>query len=132
MTWHADPVPSPKRAGLDDYYAQLPPVAVDHVTTLRRLCRAGLPDADEALHWNNPAFVQDGTRLVMIQSYKAHCSLRFPTRQFATQRDAVAAAGYEAGEGFVKLPYDRPLPEPLLQALIQARLDEFLATGAGW
>ena len=125
-------MPSPKRADLDDYYAQLPDAAVPHLTKLRELCKKGLPKADEVLHWNNPAFVQDGTRLVMLQSYKQHCSLRFPTRLFASQREAVEAAGYEAGEGFIKLPYDRDLPVPLLERLIQARLDEFEATGAGW
>ncbi len=125
-------MPSPKRANLDEYYAALPEVAVTHLTTLRELCRKGLPKAEEALHWNNPAFVQDGTRLLMLQSYKQHCSLRFPTRQFASQREAVEAAGFEAGEGFIKLPYDRPLPTALLKRLIKARLDEFLATGAGW
>lgn len=125
-------MPSPKRADVDDYYAKLPAVAVPHLTRLRELCREGLPKATEALHWNNPAFVQDGTRLVMLQSYKQHCSLRFPTRQFAAQRKAVEAAGYEAGEGFIKLPYDRELPVALLRQLLKARLDEFEATGAGW
>jgi uncharacterized protein YdhG (YjbR/CyaY superfamily) len=125
-------MPSPKRADLDDYYAQLPDSAVPHMTKLRDLCRKGLPKAVEALHWNNPAFVQDGTRLVMLQSYKQHCSLRFPTRQFADQREAVEAAGYEAGEGFIKLTYDRELPVDLLKRLIKARLTEFETTGAGW
>jgi uncharacterized protein YdhG (YjbR/CyaY superfamily) len=125
-------MPSPKRSDLDDYYAKLSSVAAPHVIALRELCRKGLPKAEEALHWNNPAFVQDGTRLLMLQSYKQHCSLRFPTRQFATQREAVEAAGFEAGEGFIKLPYDRELPTALLEQLIQARLDEFTATGAGW
>jgi uncharacterized protein YdhG (YjbR/CyaY superfamily) len=125
-------MPSPKRADLDDYYAQLPEVAVPHVTKLRELCRKLLPNAQEALHWNNPVFVQDGTRLVMLQSYKQHCSLRFPPRQFAEQRASVEEAGYEAGEGFIKLPYDRELPVALLEQLVKARLTEFEATGAGW
>lgn len=125
-------MPSPKRADIDDFYAQLPEHAAPHLGKLRELCRKGLPKADEALHWNSPAFVQDGTRLVMLQSFKEHCSLRFPTRQFAAQREAVEAAGYEAGEGFIKLPYDRKLPIGLLKQLIKARRDEFEATGAGW
>ena len=125
-------MPSPKRADIDDYYAQLPAAAVPHLTKLRELCRAGLPKADEVLRWNNPSFVQDGTPLLMLQSYKQHCSLRFPTRQFASQREAVEAAGFEAGEGFIKLPYDRDLPVTLLKRLIKARLDEYKATGAGW
>lgn len=125
-------MPPPKRSGPDDFYAQLPANAAAHLTGLRELCRRGLPDAEEVLHWNSPAFVQDGTRLLMLQSFARHCSLRFPTRQFATQRAAVEAAGYEAGEGFIKLPYDRELPEALLAGLIAARLAEFEATGAGW
>ena len=125
-------MPSPKRADLDDYYAQLPAYAAPHLTALRELCRKGLPKADEALQWNNPAFLQNGVRLLMLQSFKQHCSLRFPTRQFASQREAVEAAGYEAGEGFVKLPYDRELPVALLKQLIKARLKEYESTGAGW
>lgn len=125
-------MPSPKRVDLDDYYAKLPAVAAPHLTTLRDLCRKGLPKAEEVLAWNNPAFAQDGTRLLMLQSFKAHCSLRFPTRFFASQAAAVAAAGYEGGEGFIKLPYDRELPIPLLEELIAARLAEYEATGAGW
>lgn len=125
-------MPSPKRADLDDFFAQLPQPAVAHLTMLRELCRQGLPKAEEALRWNNPTYMQAGTQLLMLQSFKRHCSLRFPTRQFASQRDAVEAAGYEAGEGFIKLPFDRELPVALLQQLIQARLDEFETTGAGW
>lgn len=125
-------MPSPKRANIDDYYAQLPDVAVPHLTKLRELCQKGLPKADEVLRWNNPSFVQDGTPLLMLQSFKAHCSLRFPTRFFASQIEAVEAAGYEAGEGFIKLPYDSKLPLPLLKQLIKARLAEYQATGAGW
>jgi uncharacterized protein YdhG (YjbR/CyaY superfamily) len=124
--------PPPRRADVDDYYTKLPEAAAPHLTKLRELCRKGLPKAEEVLHWNSPAFVQDGTRLLMLQSFKQHCSLRFPTRQFADQRDAVEAAGYEAGEGFIKLPYDVKLPITLLKSLIKARLDEFEATGKGW
>ncbi len=125
-------MPNPKRANPDDYYARLPEVARPHLLALRDLCRRGLPEAEETLHWNTPVFVQGGVRLVMLQSFAAHCSLRFPTRQFATQRAAVVAAGYESGEGFVKLPYDRELPAALLAQLVAARLAEFEATGAGW
>jgi uncharacterized protein YdhG (YjbR/CyaY superfamily) len=125
-------MPAPKRSSLDDFYAQLPEVAAPHLRKLRELCRAGLPKAEEVLRWNQPSFVQDGTPLLMLQSYKHHCSLRFPTRQFATQRAAVEAAGFEAGEGFIKLPYDRKLPITLLKQLIKARRAEYEATGAGW
>ncbi|HEY0249443.1 MAG TPA: DUF1801 domain-containing protein [Gryllotalpicola sp.] len=122
----------PKRTSVADFYAQLADHARPHLLTLRRLCQEGLPDAEEVLHWNQPAFVQDGTRLVLLQSFTAHCSLRFPTHQFAAQRDRVEAAGYEAGAGFIKLPYDREIPIELCAALIAARREEFEATGSAW
>ncbi len=45
---------------------------------------------------------------------------------------AVQAAGFEAGEGCIKLPYERELPTELLKALMRARVEEYAATGAGW
>jgi uncharacterized protein YdhG (YjbR/CyaY superfamily) len=68
----------------------------------------------------------------MLQNFKHHCSLRFPPPFFAAQRAAVEDAGYETGEGFVKLPYSRPLPAELLKQLMEARVEEYDATGAGW
>ena len=47
-------------------------------------------------------------------------------------RELSRAAGFEAGEGFIKLPYDRPLPVDLIKRLLQYRLTEFAATGAKW
>jgi uncharacterized protein YdhG (YjbR/CyaY superfamily) len=61
----------------------------------------------------------------MLQNFKNHCSLRFPPPFFATQKAAVEAAGYEAGEGFIKLPYVRPLPIELLRTLMRARVHEY-------
>ena len=68
----------------------------------------------------------------MLQNFKNHCSLRFPPRFFVSHKNKVRAAGFEAGEGFIKLPYDREIPVELCQELMQARIAEYAATGAGW
>ena len=69
------------------------------------------------------------TNLWMLQNFKNHCSLRFSPPFFATRKVAVEAAGYEAGEGFIKLPYNRELPVELLKVLMQARVEEYETTG---
>jgi uncharacterized protein YdhG (YjbR/CyaY superfamily) len=126
-------MPMPKRTSVDDFFAKLTDVQRAHLETLRELSVAADPEAREELKWNLPVYVRgDTTNLWMLQNFKNHCSLRFPPPFFATQKDAVEAAGYEAGEGFIKLPYDRELPIELLKALMQARVDEYAATGAGW
>ncbi|MCI1746649.1 MAG: DUF1801 domain-containing protein [Acidipropionibacterium sp.] len=120
------------RSNVADYYERLPEIAQPHLAALRGLCRGELPDAEEVLHWNTPAFVQDGTRLLMLQSFKKHASLRFPTRYFASVEHEVVSAGFEAGAGFIKLPYDVELPIELLRRLIAGRRVEFESTGAAW
>lgn len=122
----------PKRASVDDYFAQLSDVQRPHLEALRELSLHADPEAREELKWNLPMYVRgEKTNLWMLQNFKKHCSLRFSPPFFATQKTAVEAAGYEAGEGFIKLPYDRELPTELLTALMQARVEEYETTGAG-
>ena len=123
---------SPRRADADDFFAQLPEAARPHLEVLRDLSRTADPRIEETIHWNQPAYLLDGVRQWVLQSFKQHCSLRFPPRMFAAHAAEVEAAGYEAGEGFIKLPYDRELPEDLCRRLIRARIEEFDATGAKW
>jgi uncharacterized protein YdhG (YjbR/CyaY superfamily) len=126
-------MPMPKRSSVDDFFAQLNDEQRPHLAALRELSLDADPEAREELKWNLPAYVRgETTSLWILQNFKNHCSLRFPPPFFVTQKAAVEAAGYEAGEGFVKLPYERELPIELLKSLMQARVDEYEATGAGW
>jgi uncharacterized protein YdhG (YjbR/CyaY superfamily) len=124
-------MPMPKRTSVDDFFAQLNDVQRPHLQTLRMLSRDADPEAREELKWNLPTYVRgERTNLWMLQNFKNHCSLRFSPPFFATQKVAVEAAGYEAGEGFIKLPYHRALPIDLLKALMRARVKDYEATSA--
>jgi uncharacterized protein YdhG (YjbR/CyaY superfamily) len=125
-------MPMPKRASVADYFAQLEDHQRPHLQQLRELSLATDPAAEEKLAWNLPVYARDKTRLWMLQNFKAHCSLRFPPRFFGAHKATVEAAGYDAGEGFIKLPYDREIPVELCRTLMQARIAEYEATGAGW
>jgi uncharacterized protein YdhG (YjbR/CyaY superfamily) len=123
-------MPMPKRASVDDFFAQLNDVARPHLEALRELSLDASPEAREELKWNLPVYVRgENTNLWTLQNFKNHCSLRFSPAFFATQKAAVEAAGYEAGEGFIKLPYRRELPTELLKVLMQARIKEYETTG---
>jgi len=120
----------PKRTSVDDYFAKLNEMQRPHLEALRELSRKVEPEAREELKWNLPMYVRgDKANLWMLQNFKSHCSLRFSPSFFAAQRDAVEAAGYQAGEGFIKLPYDRPLPIELLTQLMRARVKDYETTG---
>ena len=123
----------PKRVDVEDYFARLEEYQRPHLKQLRQLSRATDPQAREQLAWNLPVYVRDQKgRLWMLQNFKHHCSLRFPPRFFTAHIEAVQAAGYEAGAGFIKLPYEHELPVELCRQLMAARIAEYEATGAGW
>ncbi len=120
----------PKRTSVDDYFAQLDDRQRPHLEALRALSLEADPEAREELKWNLPVYVRGPkTNLWMLQNFKNHCSLRFSPPFFATQKPVVEAAGYECGEGFIKLPYDKALPTDLLKALMLARLRDYEANG---
>ena len=122
-------MPMPKRTSVDDYFAQLNDHQRPHLEALRKLSLGADPKAREVLKWNLPVYVRgENTNLWMLQNFKNHCSLRFAPEFFATQRPEVEAAGYEAGEGFIKLPYGRPLPTKLLKSLMKARIVDYEAS----
>jgi uncharacterized protein YdhG (YjbR/CyaY superfamily) len=124
-------MPMPKRASVDDFFGQLNDVQRPHLEALRALSLDADPEAREELKWNLPVYVRgEKTNMWMLQNFKNHCSLRFSPPFFATQKATVEAAGYDAGEGFIKLPYNRELPIKLLKALMQARVKDYETTGA--
>ena len=125
-------MPMPKRTSTDDYFAQLADVQRPHLQALRKMSLDADAKAREELKWNLPVYVRgEKTNLWMLQNFKAHCSLRFTPEFFATQRNAVKAAGFETGEGFIKLPYTQPLPTKLLKSLMHARVRDYEASGGG-
>ncbi|MGB3828412.1 MAG: DUF1801 domain-containing protein [Ornithinimicrobium sp.] len=106
--------------------------SLPHLVALRELSLAAAPDAREELKYNVPAYGRgEKATLWMLQNFKNHCSLRFSPPFFATHKAAVEAAGYDAGAGFIKLPYDRDLPTQLLKSLMQARVEDDDASGSG-
>ncbi|MGP0110101.1 MAG: iron chaperone [Acidimicrobiales bacterium] len=119
-------MPMPKRASVDDYFARLDDVQRPHLEALRALSAEVDPEAREVLKWNLPVYVRgENSNQWMLQNFKHHCSLRFSPEFFANKKAVVEAAGYEFGEGFVKLPYTRELPTDLLKTLMLARVTEF-------
>ena len=124
-------MPMPKRSSVDDFFAQLNDVQRPHLEALRALSLDADPKAREELKWNLPVYVRGANaNLWMLQNFKNHCSLRFSPPFFTTQKPAVEAAGYEAGAGFVKLPYERDLPIELLKSLMRARVEDYETNGA--
>ena len=115
-------MPSPKRESPQDFFDRLEDHQRPHLLRLREISLEH--DVTEALHWNTPAYLAGTQRQWMLQAFGKHCSLRFTPEFFEPWQEEVAALGQDHGAGFLKLPYDKPIPEDLCRRLIRAKLDE--------
>jgi len=126
-------MPAPKVASVEEFFARLDDVQRPHLEALRELSLAGAEGSDvvEALKFNFPAYV-DGTMVWTLQTFKHHCSIRFPVSFFAGRRDEAIAAGYEAIEGALKIRWDQEVPEAIIRGLIAERIADFEAGNTAW
>ena len=118
-------------ATIDEYIAGLDEPAASRIRELRALAREAVPEAEEAVKWGSPAFVHPrGTILFVCSAHRRHANITFTpsTREAFTEE----LAAFETGKGSVKLPYDLPVPTPLLRRMIAHRLREYEDDGVNW
>jgi len=116
---------------VDEYLAALPEDRRGPMEALRRAIRAAAPDAVETIAYNMPAFRTRGGRfLVSYDAYKAHYSL-FPFTDEMVVSFGDELAPYLAGQGTIRFPASRPIPEDLVTRLVALRVAEREAGDAG-
>jgi len=107
----------------DAYLAAQPEPQRSTLQTTAATLRALLPTAEECISYGMPAWKVDGVALAGIAGFVKHCSY-FPHSGATLERvPAATLAGYDHDAGTLRFPIDRPLPRPLLRALIVARVD---------
>lgn len=105
---YLDTAPEPQRSTLADLRA-----------TLRRI----LPEAEEAISYNVPAFVIAGKAVAGYAFFKNHCSY-FPHSGSVLPQLADELAGYQWSKGALRFPVDEPLPPALVRRLVSMRLEQ--------
>lgn len=107
---------------VDEYLAQVSPVARTALLKLRAIIREVLPDAQEVISYGIPTFKFNKT-MVAYAAFKNHCSF-FPGHTVAEFKDALK--GYKTSKGTIQFTPDKPLPASLVKAIVKARLAESL------
>jgi len=110
-------------AEVDEYLAGLDETKRATLEALRATILAVVPDAEQGLSYGVPAFKVQGKAVAGFAAHKAHLSY-LPHSGSVVAELGDALAGHETSKGSVKLPVDEPLPRPLVEQLIAARLRE--------
>ena len=98
------------------YIQAAPPEGQPHLRRLYALLKSVAPEAEEAIKWGNPFFVEP--RFVFaFSAHKAHVS--FAPMQAAMKTFAKELAGHQITTNMLKVPYTSPLPEDLIRRMAE-------------
>ena len=111
-----------KPKSIDDYLQRLSPDKRAALQKLRRAINAAIPNAEEIISYQMPAFRQDGKVLVWFGAGANHCAFYPGASPIAAHKGKLAK--YTTSKGTIRFPADHPLPASLVRTLVKARIAE--------
>ena len=117
-----------KYDSVEEYLADQQEDVRETLESVRRSVLAVVPDATEKIGYGMPGFYVDGHPLVYYSAFKEHCSL-FPASGGVIEKLADDLQGYGLAKGTIRFPIGEPLPPPLVQKIVKAKLEELRGSG---
>ena len=108
---------------IDDYIAGFPKDVQALLKKIRTTIRKAAPDAEEAIKYQIPTFVQNGN-LVHFAAYKNHVGFYPASKAIARFKKELSA--YEGSKGTVRFPLDKPIPLGLIGKIVKSRVQDNL------
>ena len=106
-------------ATIDDYIRAAPPEGQPHLRRLYALLKSVAPDAEEAIKWGTPFFVEPRF-LFAFSAHKAH--LNFTPTAAGLEPFSKELEAHKTTKGMLQLRYDEPLPEALIRKMAEHRV----------
>ena len=107
---------------VDDYLASLPPATQQVLAQVRAAVREALPDAEEVISYQIPAYRIGKARVIYFAGWARHWSL-YPLLGVQDQLGD-ALAGYELSKGTIRFPLDQPVPVDLVKRIAKLRAQQ--------
>ena len=108
-----------KASTIAEYIRAAPKAGQPHLRKLYSILKAAAPDADEAIKWGQPFFVNP--RFVYaFSAYRSH--LNFAPTPDALKAFAKELAEHKTTKNYLQVPYDHPLPEDLIRKIAEYRV----------
>ena len=108
---------------IDEYIATFPKEIQTILEELRAFIRATVPEAEEKISYQMPAFTLKGN-LVYFAAFKNHIGFYpIPSGIEAFEQELSV---YNRGKGSIQFPFDQPLPLELISKIVKFRVAENL------
>jgi uncharacterized protein YdhG (YjbR/CyaY superfamily) len=111
---------------VDDYLAMQPDAARSALGRVRSAIRKALPDADEVISYQIPAYKIAGRVVIYFAGWKEHYSI-YPATGRLTELFKDELAGYQLSKGTIRFPLSKPVPVRLIGRIAKFRAKEMAA-----
>lgn len=105
---------------IDDYLATQPENVRAVLRTVRGAIRAAVPDAEEAISYQMPAFRLQGRVMMFFAGWKEHYSI-YPATDGLAEAFKNDLSRYEISKGTIRFPLAEPVPVKLIERLAKYR-----------
>ena len=112
-------MPVKKPSTIAEYIRSAPAAGQPHLRRLHKLLKSVAPDAEEAIKWGTPFFVEPRF-LFAFSAHKSHVSFAPP--QAVLDRFRKDFEPHQITKGLVKFAYDSPLPDDLIRRMAEDSL----------
>jgi uncharacterized protein YdhG (YjbR/CyaY superfamily) len=111
---------------IDEYFETLSEDKRAVLEALRRIIRSVVPEAEECLSYQIPAFRFRGKLLVGFGASAKHCAL-YPMSPTAIEAHREGLRDYGTSKGAIRFQPDKPLPSSLVRKIVETRISEITA-----
>jgi uncharacterized protein YdhG (YjbR/CyaY superfamily) len=108
---------------VDEYIATFPDDVQSVLQTVRRTIQDAVPEAEEAISYQIPAFKFHGW-LLYFSAYKNHYSLSCPPPSTVFEAFEKELSKYEVSKSTIKFPFGEPVPAKLISDMAMFRAKE--------
>jgi uncharacterized protein YdhG (YjbR/CyaY superfamily) len=113
-------------ASVREYIASKPKESRGSLEAVRQAILKGLPNAQEGLAYQIPAYTLNGAGVLYFAGWKSHYSL-YPASDALVEVFAKELAPYKRSKGTIKFPLSEPVPVRLIERIAKFRARQLTA-----
>lgn len=108
---------------VDQYIQSFPKETIKLLETIRKTIKEVLPNAEERISYQIPAFYLDGKYVIYFAGWKEHVSL-YPYTASSEEKLKLGSRYEISGRGTIKFPLNKPLPISIIKKIVKFRYAE--------
>lgn len=113
---------------VDEYIATFPEDVQAILARVRSTIRKAVPDAEEMISYQIPAYKLNGAPVLYLAGWKRHLSL-YPASDQLVEALKDELAPFKVEKATIRFPLSQPVPVTLIERIAKLRADEVRSGG---